>query len=211
MKFYLNNIFKSEFSANVIDLCPVGALTSKPFAFKARSWELKKKETVDILDGLGSNIIVQTCNNNIVRILPKNNKNINLEWISDKTRFFFDSIKYQRIDKPLFKENNSFKEISWEEAFIKINNEVIKTDPNNCQAKVGNLIDLKSLYSFKKLMSTLGINNIQYDSLKKLLQLLVSAYPEISINRIVGHSDIAPERKTDPGPFFDWSILNDII
>jgi len=166
ISFYLNNIFKSEFSANVIDLCPVGALTSKPFAFKARSWELKKKETVDILDGLGSNIIVQTCNNNIVRILPKNNKNINLEWISDKTRFFFDSIKYQRIDKPLFKENNSFKEISWEEAFIKINNEVIKTDPNNCQAKVGNLIDLKSLYSFKKLMSTLGINNIQYDSSK---------------------------------------------
>ena len=166
ISFYMNNIFKSEFSGNVIDLCPVGALTSKPFAFKARSWELKKKETIDILDCLGSNIIVQTCNNNIVRILPKNNKNINIEWISDKTRFFFDTVKYQRIDKPLFKKDNSFQEISWEEAFKKINDKLVKVDPSNCQASIGNLIDLKSLHSFKNLMSNLGINHIQYDSLK---------------------------------------------
>jgi len=162
ISFYLNNIFKSEFSGNVIDLCPVGALTSKPFAFKARSWEIKKKQTIDILDGIGSNIIVQTFNNNIIRILPKVNKDINIEWITNKTRFFFDSIKYQRINEPLIKTNDSFKPITWERVFNIIKQKTTQFDPSNQNAVIGNLIDLKSLFTFKQFLNNIGINKFEY-------------------------------------------------
>ena len=103
-----------------------GALTSKPYAFKARSWELIKKEGVDVMDAIGSNINIDILKNNIVRILPKTNLEINKEWISNKTRFFFDSLKYQRIENPLFKTEQGFKEISWQKAFEKINCEILK-------------------------------------------------------------------------------------
>lgn len=89
ISFYINKIFQSEFSGNVIDLCPVGALTAKQFAFNVRPWELSKIKTVDVLDSLGSNIIIQTFQNKIVRILPKLTEGLNIEWITDKTRFFF--------------------------------------------------------------------------------------------------------------------------
>ena len=164
ISFYVKNEFDSEFSGNIIDLCPVGALTSKPFAFKARSWELKKKQSIDILDGIGSNIIVQTFNNNIVRILPKFNKNINIEWITNKIRFFFDSIKYQRNKTPLLKDNGSFKKISWEDVFKIIKKETMAVDPSQQKIFVGNLIDLKSLYSFKNFTNQLGIKNIEYST-----------------------------------------------
>jgi NADH-quinone oxidoreductase chain G len=162
INFYNKNIFYSEFSGNLIDLCPVGALTSKPYAFKARSWELIKKEGVDILDGIGSNIVIDIFKNNIVRILPKTNLNINKEWIDNKVRFFFDSLKYQRIEKPLFKKDNNFIEISWEEAFKKINNEILKRDPSKIQSIVGNLTDLESNFIFKKNCNQLGISDISY-------------------------------------------------
>jgi len=121
INFYDKNIFYSEFSGNLIDLCPVGALTSKPYAFKARSWELTKKEGIDVLDAIGSNLNIDILKNNIIRILPKTNVNINKEWINNKTRFFFDSLKYQRITKPLLKTSEGFKEISWHEVFETIN------------------------------------------------------------------------------------------
>nr|YP_009327245.1 NADH dehydrogenase subunit 11 [Aphanomyces invadans]AOQ30642.1 NADH dehydrogenase subunit 11 [Aphanomyces invadans] len=162
INFYNKNIFYSEFSGNLIDLCPVGALTSKPYAFKARSWELIKKEGIDILDGIGSNIVINIFKNNIVRILPKTNVNINKEWINNKIRFFFDSLKYQRIIKPLLKKNDIFIEISWEDAFKKINNEILKRDAYNIQAIVGNLTDLETNFIFKKNCNQLGISNISY-------------------------------------------------
>ena len=163
ISFYTNNVFNSEFSGNIIDLCPVGALTSKPFAFKARSWELKKKKSIDILDGIGSNLVVQTFNNNVVRILPKPNKNINIEWITNKARFFFDSIKYQRNKTPLLKENGNFKEITWEKTF-EILKDRLFIDPSQQKVFIGNLIDIKSLYSFKNFLNHLGINNIEYST-----------------------------------------------
>ena len=163
ISFYTNNVFNSEFSGNIIDLCPVGALTSKPFAFKARSWELKKKKSIDILDGIGSNLVVQTFNNNVVRILPKLNKNINIEWITNKARFFFDSIKYQRNKTPLLKENGNFKEITWEKTF-EILKDRLFIDPSQQKVFIGNLIDIKSLYSFKNFLNHLGINNIEYST-----------------------------------------------
>ena len=166
--FYNKNIFNSEFSGNLIDLCPVGALTSKSFMFKARSWELKKKEGVDLMDSSCSNIRVDIFNNEIIRILPKINFNINNEWISNKTRFFFDSIKYQRIEYPLYKnKNKKFEKISWLKAFSIINNQVIKTDSSYIQAIIGNLTDLESTYLLKKKINKIGINNIKFEKFLK--------------------------------------------
>jgi len=162
INFYDKNIFYSEFSGNLIDLCPVGALTSKPYSFKARSWELKKKESVDVLDGIGSNINIDILKNNIIRILPKTNVHINKEWITNKTRFFFDSLKYQRLETPLLKINNIFEEISWEEAFKKIKQEINKRDSNLIQGVVGNLTDMESQFLLKKNLNQLGVSNISY-------------------------------------------------
>lgn len=162
INFYDKNIFYSEFSGNLIDLCPVGALTSKPYAFKARPWEIIKKEGVDILDAIGSNFIVDSLKNEIIRILPKTNVQINKEWINNKTRFFFDSLKYQRIEKPMIKTEEGFKEILWEDAFKIINKKILSYDGSQIQTVVGNLTDLESNFLLKKTLNQLGISNISY-------------------------------------------------
>jgi len=168
INFYYPKIFNSEFSGNLIDLCPVGALTSKPFTFRARSWELKKKEGIDVLDSLGSNIKIDIFNNEIVRILPKTNFNINKEWISNKTRFFFDSLKYQRIKYPLLKnEENKFQKISWFQAFNIINQKIITTDSSEIKSIIGDLVDLESLFLLKKNLNKIGISNIIYEKFLK--------------------------------------------
>lgn len=164
INFYYPKIFNSEFSGNLVDLCPVGALTSKPYTFKARSWELKKKEGIDILDSIGSNLKIDIFNNEIVRILPKTNFNINKEWISNKTRYFFDSLKYQRLQYPLLKDNeNKFHKISWLDALNIINQKLITTDSNNIKSIVGDLTDLESIFLLKKNLNKLGISNIIYE------------------------------------------------
>nr|YP_010394088.1 NADH dehydrogenase subunit 11 [Phytophthora cactorum]DAZ88096.1 TPA_asm: NADH dehydrogenase subunit 11 [Phytophthora cactorum] len=164
INFYYPKIFNSEFSGNLIDLCPVGALTSKPYTFKARSWELKKKEGIDILDSLGSNIKIDIFNNEIIRILPKTNFNINKEWISNKTRYFFDSLKYQRLKYPLLKDDeNNFHKISWLNALNIINKKLITTDSSDIKSIIGDLTDLESLFLLKKNLNKLGISNINYE------------------------------------------------
>ena len=162
INFYDKNIFYSEFSGNLIDLCPVGALTSKPYAFKARPWEIIKKEGVDILDGIGSNFIVDSLKNEIIRILPKTNVHINKEWINNKTRFFFDSLKYQRIEKPMIKTAEGFKEILWEDAFKLINKKILSYDGSQIQTVIGNLTDLESNFLLKTTLNQLGISNVSY-------------------------------------------------
>lgn len=165
INFYYPKIFNSEFSGNLVDLCPVGALTSKPYSFKARSWELKKKEGIDILDSIGSNIKIDIFNNEIVRILPKTNFNINKEWISNKTRYCFDSLKYQRLKYPLLKDNkNKFHKISWLQALNLINQKLITIDSSNIKSIIGNLTDLESLFLLKKILNKLGILNIHYEN-----------------------------------------------
>ena len=113
---YLEKTMESELSANVIDLCPVGALTSKPYVFEARPWELKKTESVDVMDAVGSNIRIDTYGWEVKRVLPKINEDINEEWISDKTRYACDGLKNQRLDTPLFKKNGKFEKIEWKDA-----------------------------------------------------------------------------------------------
>ena len=176
INFYHKEIFTSEFSGNLIDLCPVGALTSKPFSFKARSWELKQKEGIDVLDGIGSNIKINIFNNEIVRILPKTNFNINKEWISNKTRFFFDSLKYQRLEYPLIKnDKNLFQKISWAHVFKILNKKLINKDSSNIKAIIGDLIDLESLFLFKKNLNLLGIHNISYENYLKQKSLKINS------------------------------------
>lgn len=117
INLYIKKLFKSEFSGNLIDLCPVGALTSKPYSFTARSWELKSIESIDVLDGIGSNIRLDTRGYELMRILPRLNENINEEWISDKTRFAFDGLRQQRLYEPLLKNsNNKFEVVTWKQA-----------------------------------------------------------------------------------------------
>ena len=194
INFYYPKIFNSEFSGNLVDLCPVGALTSKPYAFKARSWELKKKEGIDILDSIGSNIQIDLFNNEIVRILPKTNFNINKEWISNKTRYFFDSLKYQRLKYPLLKDNNNnFSQISWLTALNIINNKLITIDSSEIQTIIGNLTDLESIFLLKKILNKLGILNIYYENFfknKKINSDLTSNYLFNNTLKSIEESDL---------------------
>ena len=146
---FLENTIESEMSGNVIDLCPVGALTSKPYSYEARPWELNKVETIDVMDAVGSNIRMDSKGWEVKRVLPRINDEINEEWISDKTRYACDGLLNNRIDTPFIKKDGEFKEASWKEAlnFINQNLENKKT----FGGLVGQLVDLETSYAFKKL------------------------------------------------------------
>ena len=146
---YLEKSMDSELSANVIDLCPVGALTSKPYAFEARPWELKKTETIDVMDAVGSNIRVDTYGWEVKRILPRINEDINEEWISDKTRYACDGILKQRLDTPYVRKNGKLEKTSWSEALKILVNKLNSFTANEIGGIVGDLADLEMIYSFK--------------------------------------------------------------
>ena len=147
---YLEKSMESEMSANVIDLCPVGALTSKPYVFEARPWELKKTETIDVMDAVGSNIRVDTYGWEVKRILPRINEDINEEWISDKTRYACDGLKFQRIDTPYLKEGEKFKKISWDEAYSIISKKIKKTPSDKIAGFIGDLTNMETMYIVKE-------------------------------------------------------------
>jgi len=147
---YLEKSMQSELSANVIDLCPVGALTSKPYVFEARPWELKKTESIDVMDAVGSNIRVDTYGWEVKRILPITNEDINEEWISDKTRYSFDGIKNQRIDTPYLKIKNEFVKVEWNDAYKKIVEKIKKTPSNRIAGLTGDLTNMETLFIVKE-------------------------------------------------------------
>jgi len=146
---FLEKSMESEMSANVIDLCPVGALTSKPYAFEARPWELKKTETIDVMDGVGSNIRVDTYGWEVKRILPRINEDINEEWISDKTRYACDGLSKQRLDTPYIRENRRLKKSSWSKALRLLISKLKSFNSKEVAGLVGDLADLEMIYSFK--------------------------------------------------------------
>jgi len=146
---YLEKSMQSELSANVIDLCPVGALTSKPYAFEARPWELKKTETIDVMDAVGSNIRVDTYGWEVKRVLPRINEDINEEWISDKTRYACDGLLKQRLDVPYIRENGKLQKTSWREAQKILINKLKSFKSEEMAGMVGGLADLEMIYSFK--------------------------------------------------------------
>ncbi|OWB83940.1 hypothetical protein B5S33_g2576 [[Candida] boidinii] len=162
---YVERNVNSELSGNVIDLCPVGALTSKPYAFRARPWELKRTESIDVLDGLGSAIRVDARGSEVMRILPRLNEEVNEEWISDKTRFAYDGLKTQRLTKPLIKQGNTFVDATWDEALSTIANAFKQINPqgNEVKAIAGALADVESLVALKDLVNKLGSENLALD------------------------------------------------
>ena len=150
---YLEKAMDSELSANVIDLCPVGALTSKPYVFEARPWELKKTESIDVMDAVGSNIRVDTYGWEVKRVLPRINEDINEEWISDKTRYSCDGLKYQRLDSPFIKEGNKFKKISWNSAYDILKTKIENTNSNKIGCFTGDLTNMETCYAAKELFN----------------------------------------------------------
>ena len=159
---YLEKSMESELSGNVIDLCPVGALTSKPYAFSARPWELKKTESIDVLDAVGSNIRVDTYGWEVKRILPRLNEDINEEWISDKTRYSCDGLLKQRLDTPYVKKNNKLIKCSWDEALDVIIKKFNETENSHIAGHIGDLVSLETTLAFKKFFELLGSKNLEF-------------------------------------------------
>jgi NADH-quinone oxidoreductase subunit G len=153
----LEQAIRSELSGNVIDLCPVGALTSKPYAFTARSWELTKTESIDVLDAVGSNIRIDARGNEVMRVLPRLNEEVNEEWISDKTRFACDGLRRQRLDRPYVRDaSGKLAEATWGEAFAAIAAKVQAAGADKVAALAGDLCDVEAMYALKLLMADIG-------------------------------------------------------
>jgi len=159
---YLEKSMESELSGNVIDLCPVGALTSKPYAFEARPWELKKTESIDVMDAVGSNIRVDSYGWEVKRILPRLNNMINEEWISDKTRYVCDGLLKQRLDKPYIRRDGQLIESNWDDVIELICSKINSTDPKRIAGHVGGMCGMETINSFKKFLISLGTTNFEF-------------------------------------------------
>ncbi|MCP8895583.1 NADH-quinone oxidoreductase subunit NuoG [Shinella daejeonensis] len=157
---YLEQAMTSELQGNVVDLCPVGALTSKPFAFTARPWELVKTESIDVMDAVGSAIRVDTRGREVMRVLPRINEEINEEWISDKTRYIWDGLKTQRLDRPYVRRDGRLQPSSWAEAFGAIKAAVAATSGDRIGAIAGDLASVEEMFALRELMGALGSKNI---------------------------------------------------
>ncbi|KAG5439136.1 hypothetical protein PCANB_001435 [Pneumocystis canis] len=162
---YLQTYLNSELSGNIIDLCPVGALTSKPYAFRARPWELKRTDSIDIHDAVGSSISVNSRGLEVMRILPRLNDDVNEEWINDKTRFANDGLKVQRLEIPLIRENDKYIPATWDQALRKISSAYKDISPVGDEFKAisGHLVDAESLVCLKDLANRLGSENLALD------------------------------------------------
>ena len=157
---YVEKMFKSELSGNVIDLCPVGALTSKPYAFTSRPWELRNTESIDTLDSTGSNIRIDTRGTEIMRIIPRLNEDINEEWISDKTRFAYDGLKRQRLTQPMIRKNGKLVPVDWLEAFTFISKKLKTIQPQNLAGVLGGSVDVETAFALKEFLQKQGSFNI---------------------------------------------------
>jgi NADH-quinone oxidoreductase subunit G len=160
IKTYLEQAMTSEMQGNVVDLCPVGALTSKPFAFTARPWELNKTESIDVMDALGSAIRVDSRGREVMRILPRVNEDINEEWISDKTRHVVDGLKTQRLDRPYVRKDGRLAPATWAEAFTAIKSAVAATTGDKIGAIAGDLATVEEMYALGELLKSLGSENL---------------------------------------------------
>lgn len=163
---YIEKTLNSEMSGNIIDLCPVGALTSKPYAFEARPWELKNTESIDVLDAVGSNIRIDSRGLLVMRIQPRLNDEVNEEWINDKTRFAYDGLKVQRLTTPLIRDGDRFVPATWKDALVAIKSGLERTGAtaNEIQGVAGSLADSESLVALKDLINKLGSDNTVFDT-----------------------------------------------
>ena len=167
---YLEQSVQSELSGNVIDLCPVGALTSKPYVFEARPWELKKTQTIDVMDAVGSNIRVDTYDWEVKRVLPVINEDINEEWISDKTRYACDGLLNQRLDTPYIKYNNKFEKASWDEVYKIIKSKIENANKDKICGFVGDLTNMETSFIFKEFLErTVDTKKYDFRSTKRFI------------------------------------------
>jgi len=158
---YIEKMFNSELSGNVIDVCPVGALTSKPYAYQARPWELRRTESIDVMDAVGSNINLHTRGGEVMRVIPRLNEDINEEWISDKTRFAYDGLKRQRLTQPYAKgADGKLAPVSWEAALTLIASKLASTKPEEIEAIAGTFADAESLVALKDLLNRFNSDNL---------------------------------------------------
>ncbi|WP_114008892.1 NADH-quinone oxidoreductase subunit NuoG [Cohaesibacter intestini] len=157
---YLEAALSSELQGNVIDLCPVGALTSRPYAFTARPWELTKTETIDAMDAVGSNIRVDTRGIEVMRIQPRNNDAVNEEWISDKSRFIWDGLKSQRLDRPYVRKDGKLTPVAWDEAFRCVADKLNGLSGDRIGAIAGSMASVEEMFALKMLMASLGSGNL---------------------------------------------------
>lgn len=158
---YVETFLDSELSGNIIDLCPVGALTSKPFAFRARPWELRHTETISVSDAVGSNVMVDSRGAEIMRVVPRLNEDVNEEWLDDKSRFSYDGLKRQRIDVPMVRRNGQFVEATHLEAFQAIKDKLSEVAPNEIRAIAGDMACAESLIALKDLVNRLGSDHLE--------------------------------------------------
>jgi len=154
---YITKAVESELSGNLADVCPVGALLNKPYSFTARPWELRKVESIDVMDAVGSNIRVDVRGNEVMRVLPRLNEAVNEEWIADKSRYAYDGLKTQRLDRPYVRDRGGrLRECSWEEAFIYAAGKLKDLQGNQIAALAGDLVDVESTYALRDLMRSVG-------------------------------------------------------
>jgi NADH-quinone oxidoreductase subunit G len=157
---YLEEALDSELSGNVVDLCPVGALTSKPYAFAARPWELKKTETIDVMDAMGSNIRVDARGGQVLRVLPRLHEDINEEWISDKTRHACDGLSRQRLDRPYVRQDGKLQPATWEQALGVVAAKMSSTETAKIAAITGDQVDSEAMFALKQLMDAKGVTSV---------------------------------------------------
>lgn len=157
---YLEQSLNSELSGNIIDLCPVGALTSKPYAFTARPWELRKTESVDVLDAVGANIRIDSKGAEVMRILPRLNEDVNEEWLSDRSRFSYDGLKRQRLDTPYVRKDGKLQPVGWDEALEVVAKKLTETEASKIGAISGDLACSESMKALKDLMDSLEVTSV---------------------------------------------------
>src|SRR5712675_1638507 len=157
---YLEKAIESELSGNVIDLCPVGALLSKPYSFTARPWELRKTESIDVMDAMGCNIRIDSRGREVMRFLPRLNEAVNEEWLGDKSRFVWDGLKRQRLDQPYIRENGKLQPTSWNEAFALVAERLNTTPPSKMAAIVGDLAAAEEIKALRDLMAAFKVTNL---------------------------------------------------
>ena len=157
---YLGQMLTSELSGNVVDLCPVGALTNKPYAFGGRPWELRKTESIDVMDAVGTNIRIDSREQKVMRVLPRIHEDVNEEWLADKSRQACDGLSNQRLDRPYVRKNGKLAEATWPEAFAAITAKVRGLPGAKLAAIAGDLCDAESMFALKELMFALGSTNI---------------------------------------------------
>jgi NADH-quinone oxidoreductase subunit G len=205
---YLEQAMTSELQGNVIDLCPVGALTSKPYAFQARPWELTKTESIDVMDAVGSAIRVDTRGREVMRILPRINEWVNEEWISDKTRFVWDGLRTQRLDRPYVRRKGKLTPANWSEAFAAIKDAVAKSNGEKIGAIAGDLASVEEMYALKQLMASLGSANIDCRQDGAALDPALGRASYIFNPTIEGIEDADALLIVGANPRFEASVLN---